>query len=476
MKKETELSTMDISRRSFIQGSAAAAAAFTIIPNKVLAQKGRKAPSDKLNIACIGIGGRGKDNTVDACSENIVAVCDVDDEKYLELFKKAKEKNPDAIPMLEKAKRYKDFRIMLQEQAKNIDAVIVSTPDHIHAVAAMMAIKMKKHVYVEKPLTHTVYEARLLAQEAAKQGVITQMGNQGHSSEHARLINEWIWDGAIGNVHEVHCWSDRPIWPQGMEAPKEIPSVPPTLDWNLWLGPAPWRPYHPAYCHFVWRGWFDFGTGAIGDMGAHIMDQPYWALNLGHASHVYASSTKLNDVSFPLAEMITYHFPARKNHPEAESYGIKLKIDLVPVKLIWYDGGITPPRPLELEAGRRLGDGKGGVLFIGEDGILMCGNYGENPRLIPESKMQEYERPEKKIPRVAGHMANWLESCKSGKKAGSDFSYAGPLTETMLLGCVAVRCKEANLTLEWDAVNMKFPNYPEAEQYLHMPYREGWSL
>ncbi|MBN2355801.1 gfo/Idh/MocA family oxidoreductase, partial [candidate division KSB1 bacterium] len=212
------------------------------------------------------------------------------------------------------------------------------------------------------------------------------------------------------------------------------------------------------------------------DMGAHIMDQPYWALNLGAPSHVYASSTKMTDASYPLAEMITYQFPARKSHPEAEAYGIKLKIDLVPVKMFWYDGGITAPRPIELETGRRLGDGKGGVLFIGDKGTMMCGNYGESPRIIPESKMQEYVRPEKKFPRVSGHMSEWIECCKSGKKSSTDFSYSGPLTETMLLGCVAVRCKEMQPMLEWDAANMKFPNYPDAEQYLSMPYREGWTL
>ncbi|MBN2355332.1 Gfo/Idh/MocA family oxidoreductase, partial [candidate division KSB1 bacterium] len=275
MNTDSNQTKRGISRRTFLEGSAAAAAAFTIVPGEVLGQKGKQAPSDKLNIAAIGVGGKGKSDITDASTENIIALCEVDDEKYIELFKHAKENKPEAIPMLEKAKRYKDFRIMLQEQAKNIDAVIVSTPDHTHAVAAMMAIKMKKHVFVQKPLTHTVYEARMLAQEAAKQGVITQMGNQGHASEDARLLNEWIWDGAIGNIHEVHCWSNRPIWPQAIEAPTEIPSVPPTLDWDLWLGPAAWRPYHPDLCHFVWRGWLDFGTGAIGDMGAHIMDQPY---------------------------------------------------------------------------------------------------------------------------------------------------------------------------------------------------------
>ena len=264
-----------ISRRSFLMGSAAAATALTMTPGDLLADEKKKSPSDKLNIACIGAGGKGSSDIVDAATDNIVAICDVDDEKFADLFNHCKENRPDALPMLEKAKRYKDYRIMLEENARLIDAVTVSTPDHTHAPAAMMALKMKKHVWVQKPLTHTVHEARMLAEEAARQGVTTQMGNQGHASEDARLMNEWIWDGAIGEVREVHVWTNRPIWPQGVEAPATIPSVPPSLDWNLWLGPAAWRPYHPDLCHFVWRGWLDFGTGAIGDMGAHILDHPY---------------------------------------------------------------------------------------------------------------------------------------------------------------------------------------------------------
>ncbi len=477
MSADTNREMPGISRRTFMNTTAAATAAMTILPGKSFAESRKISANDKLNIAAIGAGGKGASDITDAATENIVAICDVDDDKYIDLFKHARENRPEAVPMLEKAKRYKDFRIMLQENMKNIDAVIVSTPDHTHAVAAMMAMKMKKHVWVQKPLTRTVYEARMLAEEAARQGVITQMGNQGHASEDARLINEWIWDGAIGNVREVHCWTNRPIWPQGIEAPTEIPSVPPSLDWNLWLGPAAWRPYHPALCHFVWRGWQDFGTGAIGDMGAHIMDHPYWALNLGHPTHVQASSTEMNRDSFPRAELITYHFPARSGHPDAKKWGIDLKIELPPVKLTWYDGGITAPRPLELEDGRKLATGKSGILFVGDKGILMSGDYGSNPRLIPETKMKEFtNRPEKKIPRVTGHMAEWIECIKANKKSGTDFSYAGPLTEAMLLGCVAVHCKEANAILEWDHVNMKFPNYPEADQYLSSVYRDGWSL
>lgn len=477
MSADKNLEIPGISRRTFLNSTAAATAALSFFPGQVFAEKRKLSPNDKLNIAAIGVGGKGSSDIVDASTENIVALCDVDDGQYINLFAHAKENKPEVIPMLEKAKRYKDFRIMLQENEKNIDAVLVSTPDHTHAVAAMMAMKMKKHVWVQKPLTKTIYEARMLAQEAAKQGVITQMGNQGHASEDARLMNEWIWDGAIGNIREVHCWSNRPIWPQGVAAPTEIPSVPPSLDWNLWLGPAAWRPYHPALSHFVWRGWLDFGTGAIGDMGAHILDHPVWALNLTTPTHVQGSSTELNNDSYPSSEMITFYFPARSGHPDAKKWGIDLKIDLPPVKLTWYDGGLTAPRPFELEDGRKLATGRSGILFIGDQGVMMSGDYGANPRIIPESKMKEFKRPEKKIPRVSGHMSEWIECIKANKKSGTDFSYAGPLTEMMLLGCIAVRCgKEANAILQWDAENMKFPNYPDADQYVSSVYREGWSL
>jgi hypothetical protein len=363
--------------------------------------------------------------------------------------------------LFEKAKKYRDFREMLEKE-KSIDAVTVSVPDHNHAVMAMMAIKMKKHVFCQKPLTHTVYEARMLAKAAKENKVITQMGNQGHADEGARLINEWIWDGAIGDVRKVHAWTNRPIWPQAIERPKEIPSVPPTLDWNLWLGPAPYKPYHPAYCPFRWRGWIDYGTGAVGDMGAHIMDHPFWALKLHAPSTISASSTDMTKASYPLASIVHFTFPARGDMP--------------PVDFTWYDGGLMPPRPEELEPGRRMGDSGGGVIFIGDKGKLMCSTYGRNPRLIPETKMQEYERPEKTIPRSPGIHEEWVESCKSGKKSTTDFSYASALTETMLLGNIATFLKDRRTILEWDYEKMEFTNFPEANQYIHKEYRKGWSL
>ena len=453
-----------MTRRNFIGTAATSAAAFMIVPRHVLGGPGYTAPSDKLNIACVGVGGKGKSDITSLSDENIVAFCDVDDTQMAKFAKHAKKNvkdHPQLIKMFEKAHKYRDFRIMLEKE-KSIDAVTVSIPDHNHAMVAMMAMKMGKHVFCQKPLTHTVYEARMMAKTAKEMNVTTQMGNQGHASEEARLINEWIWDGAIGDVREVHAWTNRPVWPQGIEAPKEIPSVPPSLDWDVWIGPAQWRPYHPAYAPFVWRGWIDFGTGAVGDMGAHILDHPYWALKLGAPATIQASSTKLTKDSYPIASTVHYTFPARGSMP--------------PVKLTWYDGGLKPARPEIIEQARRLGDGGGGVLYIGDKGILMHNTYGKSPRIIPETKMKEYKRPEKTIPRSPGIHKEWAKACKAGKKSTTDFSYSGPLTEMMLLGNVATLMQEKNTILEWDAEKMKVTNLDEANELLHFKYRKGWEL
>ena len=449
------------SRRKFLSASAVAAAGVMVVPRHVVgATQKKKAPSDTLNIACVGVGGMGFSDTRGVRSENIVTLCDVDDEQMAKLLR-SDELEPKEKAMYEKAAKYRDFRRMLEKE-KGIDAITVTVPDHNHTVIAMTAIKLGKHVYVQKPLTHTIKEARMLAKAAKDANVVTQMGNQGHSKEGARLICEWIWDGAIGNVNEVHVWTNRPIWPQGIDAPKEIPSVPSTLDWDVWLGPAPFRPYHPAYHPFAWRGFWDFGTGALGDMGAHLLDQPFWALKLGYPTSVQASSTPFTKDCYPWAEVVTYEFPARGS--------------MAPVKLTWWDGGLTPPRPPELEDGRMMGDEGGGVLFRGDKGLLMCGTYGENPRLVPESRMQEYKRPEKTIPRSPGIREEWIESIKKGTKSTTDFSYAGPLTEVMLLANVAVRLKDKNMKLLWNGEKMEFTNLPEANQFLHFDYRPGWSL
>jgi len=460
IKKSVARKNLKLTRREFLGASATTAAAFMIVPRHVLGGPGHKAPSDTLDIGCVGVGGKGSSDIRSVGTENIVALCDVDD-VMMANFLSSDENDPQQKEKFEKAKKYRDFREMLDKE-KHIDAITVSTPDHTHAVIAMMAIKMKKHVFVQKPLTHTIKEARMLQKAAKEANIVTQMGNQGHAGEGARLINEWIWAGAIGDVREVHAWTNRPIWPQGIEAPKEIPSVPSTLDWNLWLGPAPFRPYHPAYHPFVWRGWWDFGTGSLGDMGAHILDQPFWALKLGHPTTVQASSTAFTKDSYPLAEVITYEFPARGNMP--------------PVKLTWYDGGLMPPRPEQLEAGRMIGDEGGGVVFIGDKGILICSVYGDNPRLIPESRMQEYVRPEKTIPRSPGIHEEWIAAIKAGQKSTTDFEYSGPLTEVMLLANIAVRMKESNTILNWDGEKMEITNLPEANEFLHMKYRPGWSL
>jgi len=453
------------SRRKFLGAASTAAAGLMVVPRHVVGatqKKGaKKAPSDTLNIACVGVGGMGAADTRGCRSQNIVALCDVDDESMARLLRRD-DLEPNEKAMYDKAAKYRDFRRMLEKE-KGIDAITVSVPDHSHAVIAMAAIRLGKHVYVQKPLTHTIKEARTLAQAVKEANVVSQMGNQGHAGEGARLVCEWIKDGAIGNVFEVHCWTNRPIWPQGeIDAPKEIPSTPSTLDWDVWLGPAPFRPYHPAYHPFKWRGLWDFGTGALGDMGAHIMDQPFWALDLKAPISVEASSTVFSKDYAPAAEVVTYEFPANGSRG--------------PVKLTWWDGGLMPPRPAELEPGRMVGDDGGGCFFRGDKGLLMCGTYGENPRLVPETRMQDYKRPEKTMPRSKGIREEWFEAIKNGTKSTTDFSYSGPLTEAMLLANVAVRLKDKNMKLLWNAEKMEFTNLPEANELLHFPYRPGWSL
>jgi len=461
MADKTISSDKALGRRTFIKqtAAAAAAAAFVIVPRHVLGGVGNTAPSDKLNIASIGAGGMAATDIKACSSQNIVALCDVDEKNAKEMF--------EAYP---KATRYKDFRVMLEKENKNIDAVIVATPDHIHAVAAMAAIRMGKHVYCEKPLCKTIFETRQLMEEARKAKVATQMGNQGHSSEGMRLMCEWIWDGAIGAVREVDVWTTHAVWPQGMtKRPADAP-VPGTMDWDLWLGPAPYRPYNPAYAPGLWRAWWDFGTGAIGDMACHNMDPVMMALKLGHPSSVEASCSvfvssftwdkPFNNESYPQASIIRYQFPARG--------------DLPPVKMTWYDGGLTPERPAELEEGLRMGNKMGGVIFKGDKGKLMCSSHSESPRLIPETFMRDYKRPPRTLPRVDEHHREWIRACKKGTPTGSNFEYAGLLTQVGLLGNVALRFPDKKLL--WDPENMKITNVPEANNFLHYEYRKGWSI
>jgi len=440
----------NLSRRNFLRGTAASAA-FTIVPRRVLGGAGNTPPSEKLNIAGIGVGGQGASDLQQLESQNIVALCDVDQNRASGTFKR-----------YPKARQYRDFRKMLDKQ-KNIDAVMVATPDHVHAIASITAIKMGKHVYCEKPLTHTIYEARKLAQAAREHKVATQMGIQGHSGEGIRRLCEWIWDGAIGEVRKVHTWTDRPArwWPQGVGRPKDTPPVPDSLDWDLWLGPAPYRPYNPAYVPFKWRGWWDFGTGPLGDMGIHNSSPIFWALKLGYPTSVELISQEgCNAETGPTKSIVRYEFPARGDMP--------------PVTLVWYDGGNEPPRPEELEEGRRIGDNDGGSLFVGDKGkILTPGWCAASPRIIPETKMKEYNQPPKTIPRSPGHHAEWIEACKTAKPTTANFDFAGRLTEVMLAGNIAVR---TGGKLMWDGPNMTCTNIPEANQYMHCRYRKGWAL
>jgi predicted dehydrogenase len=452
----------DISRRTFMKASAAVAA-LTIVPRDVLGGEGKPSANEKLSIAGVGVGGMGGSNLAACESESIVALCDVDAGGY----------GAKTCGKYAKAKTYKDFRVMLDRQ-NGIDAVIVATPDHTHGVIAMAAIERGKHVYVQKPLAHSVYEARMMTEAARKQRVATQMGNQGHSGDGARLVCEWIWDGAIGPVREVHCWTNRPVWPQSVEVdrPKETPPVPPTLDWDLWIGPAAMRPYHPTYHPGTWRAWWDFGTGSLGDLGCHIMDPAFWALKLKYPISVEGcistywqglwQKTEPKNEQYPRSTIVRYKFPAREGMPE--------------VKLTWWDGGMMPPRPEALEKGRRMGDDDGGVLFIGDKGLLMCGCYGSGPRLIPESRMKEYQQPAKTLERVPGgrHEQDWVRACKTGKPACSNFDYSGPFAETVLMGNLAIRYP--NRELLWDGEKMEVTNDKDANAYVRRQYRQGWTL
>ena len=453
------MSPRNISRRRFMKHSAAGVGAALAglplagLPSKASAapglRKGRIFPGDyTLNVAAVGCGGQGGGNVrrIADTGANLVAFCDVDLERGGASFRRF----PD-VP------RYKDFRDMLRDMDEQIDAVVVSTPDHMHFPAALMAIEMGKHVYVEKPITHTVQEARALAEAARRHEVMTQMGNHGHANEGTRLMREWVQAGAIGPVHEVHVWTNRPIWPQGMDRPEGSRFVPPHLDWNLWLGVAPVRPFHYGYQPFAWRGWWDFGCGALGDMGCHHLDASFWALDLGAPDSVEAESSPFNDEAAPAWSIVTYRFPARGAMP--------------PVKVVWYDGGKLPPRPPGLEADRELSEN--GQYLVGETGVIMDGSsYCTSPRLVPEESMKAFmpNRPPETIPRVpqANPQLEWVTACKGGPKPGSNFDHAGPLTEMVLLGNVAIRARQR---IEWDGATMQVTNLPEANRYITKPYR-----
>jgi predicted dehydrogenase len=452
MNKKT---TRTFSRRGFIGTSTVALAGLTIVPSRAVSGLGHIPPSDKLNIAGVGIAGMGRVNLENvAKTENIVALCDVD---WRESTGKIFKTYPGAA-------QYKDFRIMLDKQ-KDIDAVIIATPDHTHAVISLESMKRGKHVFTQKPLTHTVHEARVLAKAAREYKVATQMGNQGQAEDGPRRLREMIWDGVIGPVREVHVWTDRPnngllktYWPQGVGRPKDTPAVPQELDWDLFVGPAPMRPYNPAYHPFSWRGWWDFGTGALGDIGCHSLDPVFRALKLKYPVSVQAVSTLVNKETYPSGSMVRYEFSARENMP--------------PVSLIWYDGGLRPMRIPELDKGMEMGTG--GTLYIGDKGKIL------DDKILPESLRKSYKSPAHTIPSSPGHEEEWILACKGGAPGGSDFEWAGPLTETVLLGNIAImpELKEAlsGQILNWDPVKFGFTNLPEADKYLKVEYRKGWSL
>lgn len=439
-------------RRDFLKQAGLAGVGFWVAGTSRADES--KSANEKLNIAVIGAGGKGASDTDGCAGENIVALCDVDEKTAGKTF----EKYPNA-------QRFQDFRKMLEER-KDIDAVVVATPDHTHAPASIMAMKLGKHVYCQKPLTHSVYEARLMRETAAKQKVATQMGNQGTSNDGLRKAVEVIQSGAIGKVTEAHVWTNRPIWPQGIPRPTDAPPVPDTLNWDLWLGPAPYRPYNPAYVPFKWRGWWDFGTGALGDMACHTANMAFMALKLGYPTSIEAESPEVSPEGPPKWSTIRFEFPAREGMPA--------------VKFTWYDGKkpgedgkevANGPAP-ELLMGQKLSGS--GSLLIGDKGMLFSPNdYGAEFKLLPEADFASYKAHDPWLPRSPGHYIEWIRACKGGEPAMSNFSYAGLLTEAILLGNVALR---AGKKLEWDGPNMKATNCPEAAQFVRREYREGWTL
>ncbi|MDH6357892.1 Gfo/Idh/MocA family oxidoreductase [Parabacteroides sp. PF5-9] len=486
------------SRRDFIKKSALAVAGLSILPSHVVSGLGHKTPSDKLNIVGIGIGGKGHPNLVGMNTENIIGLCDVDWKYADHCFKE-----------FPNAKKYKDWRRMFDEMGKDIDGVMVATPDHTHAAIAATALTMDKHVYCQKPLTHSIYESRLLTRLAAKHKVATQMGHQGNSGDGVRQLCEWIWNGEIGEVREVHAWTDRPIWPQGLDRPTGKVKVPSTLDWDLFIGPANFRPYHPSYTPWNWRGFWDFGTGAFGDMGCHVLDPIYQALKLGYPDQIQGSSSMINVESPPQSEMVEFRFPQRDN---------LAKVAMPQVKVHWYDGGLFPNRPDLLPDGTDLmRDGLGGCLFVGsKDSILTeCGGY--NPRLL-SGRVPNVPQTLRRVPGATGyhdgyHEQDWVRACKESPQSRiettGNFAYAGPFNEMVLLGVLAIRLQSLRKILKWDGENMRFTNisptdelriisknkfqvidghpYSDIEyakfnaqeavaEYIKHNYREGWSL
>ncbi|QBG48863.1 Gfo/Idh/MocA family oxidoreductase [Verrucomicrobia bacterium S94] len=458
---------MKTMKRRSILAAGTAGAAFTILPSSVLAQAAKKKsafpeteqlpPSERLNIGFVGAGGRAQANIRGCMKHNIYALCDVDSARAAAAFSH-----------FDKARQYDDWRVMMDKEAKNLDAVVVSTPDHNHAVVTMAAMQNGLAVYTEKPLTRTISEARILAEYARKNRIVTQMGNQGHSNGQARMAVEWIQSGILGDVKEVHCWTNRPIWPQGIVRPA-AERIPLTLNWDVWLGPAPEAPYSSKIVPFNWRGFWDYGSGALGDMAAHIIDHPVWALGLGAPLRVTVDFERKNPASaadsFPVSTIVTYEFAARGKQP--------------PVTLKWYDGKNRVPRPEGLDPERTIPE-NGGVFYFGDRYRMMQSCYGVSPRIFPETDMQQaasqLKNVPQRLPRVSSHYEEWFSAIKAGDPsiALSNFDHAGPLTEMMLLACVAMRVGPET-TLSWNPETMKTGN-DIADRYVQHEYREGWSL
>lgn len=471
-------------RRTFIKNAAATSAAFTIVPSFVLG-KGHVPPSDTLYVGAFGVGGRGR-GVINGLNETgkvkFVAMCDVDDRQAKDTYT--------AFP---NAKKYKDFRKVYDNHLKDIDAVMVATPDHTHASIALPFMREKKHAYVEKPLTHNIKEARLMTKVAAENGIVTQMGNQGASSDDSRIAREWVESGIIGKIHTIDCWTNRPVWPQGVPVPTERQRIPKGLDWDLWLGPAEMRNYNAAYLPFKWRGWWDFGTGALGDMGCHIMETPFSVLDLGYPTEAEASCTTVWVGDFIEADYSPSCPPSSKIH-------LKFKHDHHgDIQLNWYDGGLKPDLPDELKDNETIGNAGGGTIMYGDKGTLITDTYSMNARLLPSEMMDLYKTPAAKYPRIpggtSGHIANFVDGCLNGAATSSDFAKAGPLTETVLMGNLAVKAYQYKILKEgkkvgdwdpyqypgrrkllWDGERMKITNYEKANEWVSREYRPGWEI
>ena len=482
-KTNTEKNDASFSRRRFLKNALAIGAGFYIIPRHVLGGKGFTAPSDRLIVAGIGAGGKGESDLHEffkSGKAEIAFLCDVDERQAAESRKR-----------FPRAKFYKDYRQMLEKEGKYFDAVSVSTPDHNHAVQTMAAMQMGKHVYVQKPLTHDIYEARMLTQAVDKYKVVTQMGNQGASGDGVRQLMEWYNAGVIGDVQDVYIWTDRPVWPQGIAWPKQTSPIPAELDWDLWLGTAPLKEYVDGIAPFNWRGWWDYGTGALGDMGCHLMEAPFKVLGLGYPTAATCSVSSFYTGPFkrgffpdspPAASHVTLQFDGNKKGTH--------------ITLHWMDGGIQPERPEELGPNEMMGDGGNGVIFVGSKGKMMCSTYGANPKLLPLARNNDVQIPPtiERVPNGAGgHYAQWVNACiagfgsKEANNLSAPFSIAGPLTEAVLMGNLAIRSydlKEGSgdnikypgrgIQLLWDGPNMKVTNFEAANQFVKRKYREGW--